>query len=351
MPAPLSRTLFRRERVSLWRRWWALPVLAIIAVVVGAGWFGAWALAPIDSDRTASIEVYVPPGAGLRKVRSDIEAAGGTLPELPFLILARITGNERSIRVGAYEILPGMSPWSVLQQLRRGRVIQSSIMIPEGWTFAQIRARILANGDFTHAINGMSDAEILEAVGAEEASPEGLFFPDNYFFDKRSSDLELLRRAYRTNQSRLNEAWSARAANSPLRTPYEALILASIIEKASGREDDRLMIGSVFSNRLRRGMRLQSDPTVIFGMGEAFDGNLRKRDLSTGTPYNTYVIPRLPPSPIASASLASMKAATNPAESRALYFVARGDGSSEFSETLVDHNAAVRRFQLKATAR
>ena len=326
-------------------------MLLAAALVIGAGWFAAWALAHIDADRKASIEVYVPPGAGLRKVRNDIEAAGASLPKMPFLLLARVSGNERSIRAGAYEILPGMSPWNVLQQLRRGRVVQSSIMIPEGWTFAQIRTRILANDDFAHEISDMTESEILDALGASEASLEGLFFPDNYFFDKRSSDLDLLRRAYRTNLSRLDEAWSSRSPDSPLRSPYEALILASIIEKESGHEEDRLMIGSVFNNRLRRGMRLQSDPTVIYGMGEAFDGNLRKRDLTTETPYNTYTIPRLPPSPIASASLASMKAATAPVESKALYFVARGDGSSEFSETLVDHTQAVRRFQLKGSSR
>ena len=351
MPAPLSRTLFRRERVSFLRRWWAFPVLAVAILVIATGWLAAWSLAPIDADRKDSIEVYVPPGAGLRKVRADIEAAGGSLPELPFLLLAKLSGNERSIRVGAYEILPGMSPWSILQQLRRGRVIQASLMIPEGWTFSQIRTRILANSDFNHEIKGMTDAEILSALGASEQSPEGLFFPENYFFDKRSSDLDLLRRAYRMNESRLDEAWTSRAPNSPLRTPYEALILASIIEKESGRGDDRLMIGSVFNNRLRIGMRLQSDPTVIYGMGDAFDGNLRKRDLTTATPYNTYTIAGLPPSPIGSASFASMKAATNPVESKALYFVARGDGSSEFSETLVDHNRAVSRFQLKASTR
>lgn len=348
MPAPLSRKLFRHERAPLWRRWWVILLLLVLSTGLLATGFVRWALTPIHLDGKRSVEIYVPPGAGLRKVRADIAAAGGALPEWPFLMLAKVTRNERSIRVGAYEFADGVSPWGILQQLRRGRVLQASITIPEGWTFAQIRARIDANSDLRHDLAGMDVPSILKAVGAKESSPEGLFFPDNYFFDKRSSDVDLLRRAYQLNQQRLADAWSNKADGSPLKTPYEALILASIIEKESGDKADRQLIGAVFNNRLRIGMRLQSDPTVIYGLGDGFDGNLRKRDLQTSTPYNTYTQSGLPPSPIASASQASMMAATNPADSRVLYFVARGDGSSEFSHTLAAHNQAVRRYQLKA---
>lgn len=348
MPAPLSRKLFRHERAPLWRRWWALLLLLVVGAGLVIAGFARWALTPIHLEGKRSIEIYVPSGAGLRKVQADIAAAGGILPEWPFLLLAKVTRNERSIRVGAYEIADGVSPWGILQQLRRGRVLQASITIPEGWTFAQIRARIDANPDLRHELNGLDLPSVLKAVGAKETSPEGLFFPDNYFFDKRSSDVDLLRRAYQLNQQRLADAWSGRIDGSPLKSPYEALILASIIEKESGDKADRHLIGAVFNNRLRIGMRLQSDPTVIFGLGEGFDGNLRKRDLQSPTPYNTYTQNGLPPAPIASASLASMMAATNPADSRALYFVARGDGSSEFSHTLAAHNQAVRRYQLKA---
>jgi UPF0755 protein len=350
MPAPLSRTLFRHERAPIWRRWWFLLTLLTLATAVAGTGFAKWALAPIDLGGKRFIEIYVPAGAGLRKVQAEIAAAGGKLPEWPFLMLAKVTRNERSIRVGAYEILDGVSPWSLLQQLRRGRVLQASLVLPEGWTFAQIRSRLDANPDLRHDLAGLDSIQVLKAVGATEASPEGLFFPDSYFFDKRSSDLELLRRAYQMNQKRLAEAWADRSPDTPLKTPYEALILASIIEKESGDKADRQLIGAVFNNRLRIGMRLQSDPTVIYGLGDSFDGNLRKRDLQAPTPYNTYTQGGLPPSPISSASLASMKAATKPAESKALYFVARGDGSSEFSQTLLEHNRAVRRYQIKASA-
>lgn len=347
MPTPLSRTLFRPDRPPFWRRWsWILFGLGL-ALLATSGWFAYWALSPIGLGGKPSAEIYVSSGASLRSVRRELSKAGADLPEYPFLLLAKIFRNDRSIRVGAYEILPGLSPWRILQQLNQGKVVQGGITIPEGWTFAQIRARVESNANLASQTRPMSEAELLAAVGASESSAEGLFFPDSYAFDKHSSDLALYRRMYREGRRRLSEAWAERSPDTPLKSPYEALILASIIEKESGVEADRQLIGAVFNNRLRSGMRLQSDPTVIYGMGQGFDGNLRKRDLGTPTPYNTYVIRGLPPTPIASASQASLLAAVRPAASQALYFVARGDGSSEFSNNLSDHNLAVRKYQLK----
>lgn len=347
MPAPLSRKLFRRERAPLWRRWRVILGIFLVATLVGAGWFAYWALTPLRFSTADSVEVYVAPGARLRSVSAQLRDSGVELDELPFLVLARLTRNERSIRVGAYEFSPGSSPWVILSQLRLGKVVQSSIVIPEGWTFAQIRSRLDANPDLSHATVGLSTDEILKALDASEKSLEGILAPDRYHFDKRSSDLDLMRRAYQIQRKRLAEAWDSRAEGISPKNPYEALILASIVEKESGVETDRALIGAVFNNRLRLGMRLQSDPTVIFGMGEEFDGNLRKKDLSTPTDYNTYVIRGLPPTPIGSVSVSALRAVTQPANASALYFVARGDGTSEFSDSLAAHNRAVSKFQLK----
>jgi UPF0755 protein len=327
------------------------PLLALALLLAAAAWFAYWALSPIGLSGKASTEIYVPPGAGLRSVHSQLVQAGARLPELPFFLLARLGGDDRAIRVGAYEILSGMSPRSLLAHLRRGRVLQSTVTIPEGWTFAQIRNRFQAHPDFRGEVGGLSDADILRLIGAEESSLEGLLFPDSYYFDKKSSDIDVLGRAHRAMRKHLEEAWQGRSPAAQVKTPYEALILASIIEKETGIEADRRLVSAVFNNRLRIGMRLQSDPTVIFGLGEAFDGNLRKRDLQQPTPYNTYTIAGLPPTPISTVSLASLQAALAPAESRALYFVARGDGSSEFSETLAAHNRAVYKYQIQGSRR
>ena len=244
-----------------------------------------------------------------------------------------------------------MAPWGILQHFRRGKVVQSSIIFPEGWTFAQIRARIDASPDLRHESAKLSEDQLLKQIGATEDHPEGLFFPDTYVFDKGSSDLALYRRSYKEMRSQLATVWSMLPKDSPLTSPYEVLILASIVEKETAVDTDRPMVAAVFLNRLERGMRLQTDPTVIYGMGASFDGNLRKQDLIAPTPYNTYVVRGLPPTPIAAAGLNSLRSIAQPPDSKALYFVARGDGSSEFSNTLVEHNRAVSRFQLKGRAK
>ena len=216
----------------------------------------------------------------------------------------------------------------------------------EGWTFAQLRGALDGNGALKHETAGWSDAQILQRLGIEKTSPEGLFFPDTYLFAMASSDLALLKQAYARMQTKLQVLWEGRASGLPLKSPYEALIFASIVEKETGRSDEREMVAAVFINRLKRGMRLQTDPTVIYGLGSVYDGNLRRRDLLTDTVYNTYTRYGLPPTPIAMPGEASIKAALNPAQNSALYFVARGDGSHQFSSNLVDHNRAVNKFQL-----
>jgi UPF0755 protein len=262
-----------------------------------------------------------------------------------FTVLARLLGKAGAIQAGSYEVEAGVTPWQLLDKLTRGDVSQGALLFVEGMNFRQLRAILDAHPELRHDTAGLSEAEILVLIGAEEKHPEGLFFPDTYLFTKRSSDVELLGRAYRAMQQRLAQAWEARAPGLPLKTPYEALILASIVEKETGLAEDRPLVASVFVNRLRIGMALQTDPTVIYGMGEKFDGNLRKRDLQTDTPYNTYRRPGLPPTPIAMPGQAALQAALQPAHSDKLYFVARGDGSSEFSRNLGEHNRAVTQYQ------
>jgi UPF0755 protein len=233
----------------------------------------------------------------------------------------------------------------LLAMLTEGDVTQHAITIVEGTTFAQLKRTLRDNPRLAHRVDDLSDAELLARIGATEPVPEGLFFPDTYYFAAGSSDLAVLKRAYRALHERLDAAWSRRAPNLPLATPYEALILASLVEKETGQAKDRPLVASVFVNRLARGMRLQTDPAVIYGLGERFDGNLRKRDLEADSPYNTYVRDGLPPTPIALPSQASLDAVVDPPATPYLYFVARGDGSSQFSATLPEHNRAVAKYQ------
>lgn len=320
-------------------------LVLVAGVAVGAMFW--WANSVIAM-RGAVVDVHIPAGAGLRVALRHLDAAGVPLPIWPMILLARLSRSETSIKAGSYELQAPLTPLQLLGKLTRGDVSQAEVVLPEGWTFRQLRARLDAHPDVRHDSAGMTDATLLARIGAAENHPEGLFFPDTYLFDKRSTDIQLLARAYRAMRQRLNAAWDGRDPASPLKSPYEALILASIVEKETGRDADRPLVAAVFVNRLRRNMLLQTDPTVIYGLGEQFDGNLRKRDLTNDTPYNTYLRGGLPPTPIAMPGEASLRAALNPAASKALYFVARGDGSSEFSESLDAHNRAVNRFQKSA---
>lgn len=320
-----------------------LPVL----IVAGAA---LWAVQQADRPLEVSggkVEVTVPKGASMREVARVITEGGVDVDPRFLYWMARAGGQAHQIKAGSYEFDTGITPRSLLDKLVRGDVVLRSVALIEGWTFRQVRQALEQNADLTHEIASLSDADILKRIGAAEAHPEGLFFPDTYSFHRGDSELDVLKRAYEQMQSHLATEWAARDTNLPLTTPYDALVLASIVEKETGQAGDRPMIASVFINRLRAGMLLQTDPTVIYGIGEKFDGNLRRRDLTRDTPYNTYTRPGLPPTPIAMPGLDSIRAALNPPESKYYYFVARGDGSSEFSRNLADHNSAVRKFQLK----
>jgi UPF0755 protein len=264
-----------------------------------------------------------------------------------FELLARSMGKVRGIKAGSYEISQPVTPLQLLDKLTRGDVTQAEVRLIEGWTFAQFRAALDASPHLRHDTKGMDDAQILARLQATETHPEGLFFPDTYLFGKGSSDIAVLRRSYRAMARHLKEEWEARDAKVPYRTPYEALIMASIIEKETGQAGERDLIGGVLVNRLRIGMRLQVDPTVIYGLGASFDGNLKRNHLVEDGPYNTYLRAGLPPTPIAMPGLASLRSAMRPAKTDALYYVSRNDGSSQFSRTLEEHNRAVAKYQLR----
>jgi len=314
-----------------------------VATALGAAF--AWLVfSPIEM-KNPPIDFHIAPGSGLRVAARQIAEAGAGLNPWAFIVLGKLMRAEASIKAGSYEVGSGVTPLQLMQKLTRGDVTQTEIAFIEGWTFRQMRDRLDAHPDVRHDTTELSEAEILRRLNANELRAEGLFFPDTYLFSKRSSDLEVLARAYRAMQNHLGREWMGRAAGLPYRDPYQALIMASIVEKETGRDQDRPLVAAVFSNRLQQGMLLQTDPTVIYGIGASFDGNLRKRDLLADTPYNTYTRTGLPPTPIAMPGLASLQAALHPAQSQAVYFVARGDGSSQFSRTLDEHNQAVTRYQ------
>jgi UPF0755 protein len=315
--------------------------LAAIAVIGAMLWF---AQAPIKLAQPV-VAFDIAPGSGLRAAVRQMRAAGIEMAEPPFVLLARTLGHSASIKAGSYEVAQGVTPMDLLNKITRGDFALTSIVLVEGWTFRQARQALDAHPDVRHDTAGLSDAELMARLGASAQRPEGRFFPDTYHFAKGTSDLEILRQAYRAMDERLAQAWAGRASDLPLQTPEQALILASIVEKETGRGEDRGAIAAVFLNRLRRGMLLQTDPTVIYGLGERFDGNLRKRDLQADTPYNTYTRPGLPPTPIALPGLAAIEAVLHPDDTDALYFVARGDGSSAFSRSLGEHNRAVDKYQ------
>jgi UPF0755 protein len=321
-----------------------LILLVILAALGAAGWLYRFAHAPLRL-QADPVEFAIAPGSSLRAATRQMIRAGVDMPDWAFELVARVAGKPSEIKAGSYELRHGATPLDLLDKLVRGEFATAEVKLIEGWTFRQVRAALDAHPRIRHDTKGLSDAEVLGRLGAPIAHPEGWFFPDTYVFPRGTSDLEILRGAYRAMEKRLTAAWAQRPPDAPLATPYEALILASIVEKETGRPEDRPLVAAVFANRLRLGMRLQADPTVIYGLGAAFDGNLRKRDLVADTPYNTYTREGLPPTPIAMPGLAAIEATLRPAESPALYFVARGDGSSEFSRSLEEHNRAVTKYQ------
>lgn len=338
------------------RRWLALR-LSLLAMLVAAGlllW--AWhdleqVLARPMPTGARPMSLTVEKGASLAGVARDL-VQRGLLPSEHYLVLhGRRAGVATSLKAGEYVIDPGMTPADLLDRLVAGEVVQRAFTVIEGWTFRQLRRAVMAAPTLVSTLEGREDAEIMAALGAEGVHPEGRFLAETYHFPVGTTDLEFLRRAYRAMGDVLAEEWAARAEDLPFESADDALILASIVEKETAVAEERAAIAGVFVRRLRKGMRLQTDPTVIYGMGERFDGNIRRADLREDTPYNTYVHHGLPPTPIAMPGRAAIHAALHPSSGKALYFVARGDGTHHFSETYEEHRKAVVRYQIKRRRR
>lgn len=323
-------------------------VLAAAVLLSGAAWW--WLHQPIPlrlpPDRQV-VDLEIEPGTPARGVAEAVRASGADVSAPLLQAWFRLSGQARLIKAGSYELAPGTTPRKLLRMLVRGEETLKSITLVEGWTFAQVRAALQKAEYLAPDTSGLSAQIIMEKLGKASLPAEGRFFPDTYTYAKGSSDLAVLRRAARAMDQRLGAAWALRSPDTPLKTPDEALILASIIEKETGKPADRPQIGGVFANRLRLGMPLQTDPSVIYGLGPQFDGNLRKRDLQLDTPYNTYTRVGLPPTPIAMPGKPALLAAVQPAPTQALYFVSRNDGSgaSHFSSSLDEHNRAVNKYQ------
>ncbi|CAN4271409.1 COG1559 Aminodeoxychorismate lyase [Methylophilaceae bacterium] len=292
-------------------------------------------------------EIIIQPKSGLRSIANQLVEQKVLGSPWPFILLAKILEKEQNLKAGDYTLNKNVTPYQLLLSLNRGKATQGSITFIEGKTFKQMREKIAKNDAIKNTTQALSDAEIMKLVGNGEAHAEGLFFPDTFYFDRGTQDTILLKRAYDSMQAKLNQAWNNRAPNLPYKNSYEALIMASVVEKETGKNSERPMIAGVFLNRLRIGMRLQTDPTVIYGMGKKYDGNIRRKDLQTDTIYNTYTRSGLPPTPIAMPGLASIEATLHPQQTKALYFVGKGDGSHAFSNSLAEHNQAVSKYQLK----
>lgn len=321
----------------------ALFLLLAAGGVVGAAWY--WAQAPVSMDHDR-IDYHIDAGSSPRSVARTLSGAGIHVNQQAFVLLARLTKQDTRIQAGAYEAVKGDSPRDLLTRMATGDMLQARITLIEGWTYKRIRETLAGNPDVVQTLDGVSDAQLLERLGASATSPEGLFYPDTYVFVPGTSDYDILRRAYAAQTLILNQAWAERAPDLPLNSPYDALILASIVEKETGHSHDRARVAGVFINRLRINMALQTDPTVIYGMGDNYQGRLRKKDLQTDTKWNTYTRSGLPPTPIASAGRKALDAVLHPEDHQYLYFVSRGDGTSEFSRNLAAHNRAVAKYIL-----
>ena len=322
-----------------------LFALLLLLVGVVAGGLFYWANEPLIEAGGKPIEFTIQAGSGVRSAMRQVNQAGVPAEPLLLEVLARGSGRANRIKAGSYRLTAGSSPLALLQMLVRGDTIQESVTIIEGWTFSQMRALLSKHEGLKKDALALEDTQLLARLGVDYPYAEGLFYPDTYKFSRGSSDLQIFEQAHGRMKKMLEEEWAKRVEDLPYKTPYEALIMASIIEKETGKPSERDRIAAVFVNRLKRGMLLQTDPTVIYGMGANFDGNIRKQDLLTDTPYNTYKRVGLPPSPIALPGRAALQAALNPAKTNDLYFVARGDGTSQFSENLADHNKAVNQYQ------
>ena len=297
-----------------------------------------------------TVDLSIAPQTPVRGIAQAVVDAGVDVQPVVLYAFFRASGQSRKLRAGSYELNQGNTPLDLLRKLSRGEENLKAISLIDGWTFRQFRAALAKAEGLKHDTKGLSDEELMAQLGMPGVAPEGRFFPDTYTYGKGSSEQHVMGRAAKAMTQQLAAAWGQRSADSQLKTIDEALILASIVEKETGRESDRTTISRVFHNRLAIGMPLQTDPTVIYGMFDSFDGNLRRADLRTDHPWNTYTRKGLPPTPIAMPGRNALKAAVQPAASNALYFVAKGDGTSYFSATLDEHNAAVNRYQRKASA-
>ncbi len=325
--------------------------LSLLTVLTAAGTYLVYQdyllflSAPIAKEQK-SFHVIIEPGTGFSEFLHDLSRRG--LLDSPGYLkwYAKMKNFSRQIKAGQYYFPVTPTPVELLEKLVRGEVVQYRLTIPEGWTFKQMLEAMRKHSRISATLNNLADEAIMRSLGYPEKHPEGLFYPDTYIFPDKITDIELLRRAYSTMQKVIEEEWQNRSDSIEVKTPYEALILASIVEKETGVQHERARIAGVFSRRLKKGMRLQTDPTVIYGMGSEFKGNIRHRDLRKDTPYNTYTRFGLPPTPIALPGRAAIRAALHPKKGNTLYFVAKGDGSHQFSVTLKEHNRAVARYQL-----
>ncbi|MDO5667284.1 MAG: endolytic transglycosylase MltG [Alcaligenaceae bacterium] len=323
------------------------PVFLLAFVVAGVGAYYAynWSKTPVSLDNSV-FDFHIKRGDTLRSVSSMLEREGILkYPDL-LILYGRYTGQDRMIKAGAYEIKAGDTPLDVLERIASGDMSHRRIALIEGRTTKQFIERIQSNPDITVTLDPNKPEELLRKLKSPYESLEGLFYPDTYVFIPGDTDFDILRRAYGQFETYLQDAWDKRDPSIPLKNPYELLIMASIVEKETGLASDRDTIAGVFMNRLKANMLLQTDPTVIYGMGDKYEGRIRKVDLQTDTPWNTYTRKGLPPTPIANPGLAALEAASQPAQHGYYYFVSRGDGSSEFAENLQQHNRNVRRFIL-----
>ena len=324
-----------------------LAIFTSIATISYSALFAEIDLAANSAAPQAPVKIEIVAGSSLSRVAAELGEAGFLRSPIIFKLMARVRGVENSIRTGKYELQPGITPVQLLDKIVNGESVQYRITLVEGWTFEQALQAIWSADNIVPSLDGLSMAEVSASMNLGRENPEGLLYPDTYFYTKGTSDIELLLRASEKLNTVLSDAWAARLGALPYADQYEALTMASIIEKESASNSERGLIAAVFVSRMELGMRLQSDPTVIYGMGDRYAGNIRREDLSEQTPYNTYRIGGLPPTPIALSGEESIVAALNPEQTDYLYFVAKGDGSHHFSRTLDEHNAAVREYQLQ----
>ena len=322
-----------------------LLLISLLTAICTGAWLYNFAKTPLHLSPEAQ-EITIAPKSSLKSIANQLVAQKVLPQALPFVLLARLSNKESSLQAGNYTVNKNITPYQLLLSLNHGKATQGSITFIEGKTFKIMREKLAKNDAVKSTIRDLSDAEVMRLVGGGEPHAEGLFFPDTFYFNRGTADTVLLKHSYEGMQSKLASAWANRAPNLPYKNSYQALIMASIVEKETGKASERPMIAGVFLNRMRIGMRLQTDPTVIYGMGDNYDGNIRKKDLERDTPYNTYTRAGLPPTPIAMPGLASIEAALQPEATKALYFVGKGDGSHAFANSLVEHNHNVAKYQL-----